>query len=330
MGISVAMCTYNGARYLDQQLQSIALQTSAPDELVVCDDGSSDETVQIIRAFSSQSKFPVRLHVNEKNLGSTKNFEQAIALCNGEVIALADQDDVWRFNKLEVIEEIFSRFPQTGLVFSDAELVGEDLQPLGCCMWEKNGFDERQQSLIKGGRALDVLLPGWTVTGATIAFRASFRELLLPIPTHLPMIHDGWIAVMISAVAEISFISEPLIKYRQHAGQQIGAPAKSVEEETAETGTDLNLIKAGMSRINFYSDSLNVLKTIHQRLCANMKYQNALFGVESRLKHFTARASLPKRKLKRLPIVTRELFAKRYHLYSKGVSSAAKDLLGSH
>ncbi len=328
MGISVAMCTYNGARYLDQQLESIASQTHAPAELVICDDGSSDETVQLIHAFSSQAKFPVRLHVNEKNLGSTKNFEQAIALCNQEIIALADQDDVWRSNKLEVIEDGFSNSPQTGLVFSDAKLVDENLQPLGYSMWEKNGFDEGQKNLIKGGHALDVLLPGWTVTGATIAFRARFRELLLPIPTHLPMIHDGWIAVMISAVAEISFISEPLIKYRQHAGQQIGAPAKRVEEEEAAgSKTDLNPIKAGMSRVNFYSDSLNVLKTIHQRLHANMKYEDALSGVEGRLKHFTARASLPTGKLKRLPIVTRELFAKRYHLYSKGVYSAAKDLL---
>ena len=327
MGISVAMCTYNGARYLGEQLESIASQTRAPDELVICDDGSSDETVQIIRAFSAQSKFPVRLYVNEKNLGSTKNFEQAIALCNQEIIALADQDDVWRANKLEVIEDVFFNSPQTGLVFSDAELVGEDLQPLGYSMWEKNGFDEGQKNLIKGGHALDVLLPGWTVTGATIAFRAHFRELLLPIPTHLPMIHDGWIAVMISAVAEINFINEPLIKYRQHAGQQIGAPAKRDEDEAAASETDLNPIKAGMSRVNSYSDSLDVLKTIHQRLRANIKYEDAFSGVEGRLKHFTARASLPAGKLKRLPIVTRELFAKRYHLYSKGVYSAAKDLL---
>src|SRR5690242_1846918 len=100
--ISVAMCTFNGARFLPEQLESITAQTRLPDELVICDDRSADESLEIIRAFLDRPPFTVRLEINERNLGSTKNFEKAIGLCQGEIIALADQDDVWFPQKLEL------------------------------------------------------------------------------------------------------------------------------------------------------------------------------------------------------------------------------------
>src|SRR4051794_15860948 len=92
---SVAMCTYNGARFIGAQLASVAAQTRTPDELIVCDDRSTDETVAIVQKFADSAPFRVRLHVNEENLGSTKNFERAVSLCEGDLIALCDQDDVW-------------------------------------------------------------------------------------------------------------------------------------------------------------------------------------------------------------------------------------------
>src|SRR4030095_10826576 len=128
---SVAMCTYNGARYVGEQLDSIASQTRPPDELVVCDDRSSDETVQIVEQFAASAKFPVSLEVNSQNLGSTKNFEKAIEICEGDLIALADQDDVWVPSKLEIIEREFDAVPASGLVFTDAEVVDKNLRPLG-------------------------------------------------------------------------------------------------------------------------------------------------------------------------------------------------------
>src|SRR6266849_5683432 len=117
------MCTYNGARFLSEQLESIAAQTRVPDELVVCDDGSTDETVEIIKAFVERAPFAVRLEINANNLGSTKNFEKAIGLCQGEIIALADQDDVWYPKKLELLESVFLARPSVGAVFSDADVM---------------------------------------------------------------------------------------------------------------------------------------------------------------------------------------------------------------
>lgn len=190
---SIAMCTFNGGSYVKQQLESIAAQTRAPDELVVCDDCSTDETIQILEEFSRSALFPVGIFVNEQTLGSTKNFERAASLCQGDLIAFSDQDDVWMPEKLALLEAEFLNHPDVGLVFSDAELVDEELRPLGSLMWNEVGFREREKNLVKKGRALDVFLPGWSVTGATMAFRSRFVEVILPIPTDLPMIHDGWI-----------------------------------------------------------------------------------------------------------------------------------------
>src|ERR1700759_3102252 len=99
-GFSVAMCPYNGARFVGEQLESIAAQTLAPSELVVCDDRSTDATVRLVESFPARGPFSVRLGVTEHTLGSKKIFERAVSLCRGELIALSDQDDVWLPGKL--------------------------------------------------------------------------------------------------------------------------------------------------------------------------------------------------------------------------------------
>src|SRR5438552_15532105 len=123
--ISVALCTYNGARCLTEQLASRATQAKLPDELVVCDDESTDESAEIVRNFARNVRFPVRLEVNERNVGSIKNFEKAIGLCRGEIGALADQDDVWKDQKLSKLCIALQENPRAGYAFSNAELIDE-------------------------------------------------------------------------------------------------------------------------------------------------------------------------------------------------------------
>jgi glycosyltransferase involved in cell wall biosynthesis len=327
MKISVAMCTYNGERFLRAQLESIAAQTRLPDELVVCDDRSTDTSREIITDFATSAPFPVHLHVNDKNLGSTKNFERAIGLSKGDVIALSDQDDVWLPEKLSRIEDCFLRNPDAGLVFTDAEVVNENLQPLGYRLWESVGFDSSHRQLVRTGRMLDVLLPGWTVTGATMAFRANFKNLVIEIPTGLPLIHDGWIGLMIASVADVYFIEEPLIKYRQHPRQQIGA-----RERKTDHGNEAGLggFKNAMRRTNSYDEMIAIGTQAKQRLVERSdiyKSEQALAKLEHRLKHLRARANLPPGRLSRVRCVLRELLSRRYHRYSNGVYSAVKDLL---
>ncbi len=321
------MCTYNGALYVREQLDSIAAQTRLPDELVICDDQSSDHTSEIVRSFAARAPFPVRLYVNEKNLGSTKNFERAIEICEGDIIALSDQDDVWHSEKLARMETVFSSAPNTGLVFTDAEVVDERLRPAGYTLWQCLGFDQAKQQRVKERKAFDRLILGRTVTGATMAFRSNFRGLILPIPDNIRMIHDGWIALTIATVADLAPIDESLIKYRQHSKQQIGAG--TLAEEISIKG-GIAGFQAAVLRKNFYSDQINHLEIMYERLSAKgstLHCKEVFRQLEAMMIHFQTRASMPDRKLlSRLPYVLKEFLTLRYHHYSNGVHSAAKDL----
>src|ERR1700733_5344548 len=130
------MCTYNGERYLREQLDSITSQTMLPAELIICDDGSVDSTLKIAEDFAHSSPFKVRVQRNSKNLGVTKNFEQAICLSSGEFIALCDQDDVWYPQKLAALSAKLSANPLAGGVFSNADLIDENSRPLGKELWQ--------------------------------------------------------------------------------------------------------------------------------------------------------------------------------------------------
>jgi glycosyltransferase involved in cell wall biosynthesis len=327
MKISVAMCTYNGAEFLPAQLESILAQSRRPDEIVICDDGSNDNTRQQLEKFAAQSPVSVSLRFNEKNLGSVQNFAQAIALCTGDVIALSDQDDVWRDDKLQRIEAAFNQSPTAGLVFSDAEIVAEDLTPLGRRMWDEVGFDDHKRKLVHTGRALEVLIPGWTVTGATMAVRSQFVNLALPIPNDIAMIHDGWIALTVAAVAGVVAIDEPLIKYRQHDKQQIGAPTR-VQEVSELHG--IEAVETALRRRNSSADLHKILETLEERLLGHadsFDTRKALSFVSDYAFHLNVRANLPQRRLNRVPRILRELLSLRYHEYANGFKSAAKDLV---
>ncbi len=323
MKLSVAMCTYNGAVYLPAQLESLAAQARLPDELVVCDDCSADKSAELLRAFAVRAPFPVRLYVNERNQGSTKNFEQAIARCTGDVIALCDQDDVWLPEKLERMAVALAAAPHAGLVFSDAEVVDERLRPLGQRLWQCFKFGPAEQELFRRGRAFDVLFTQNVVTGTTMAFRAKFKELVLPLPALSSVIHDAVIALMIAAVADLVFIPEPLVLYRQHAGQQIG-PRLPTESVSAWVTT------ARHTDAHAYMHVAAQLKTIHERLAAYngpAPRAEVMRSLTARIVHLETRANMPRQRLRRMPAVLKELLARRYHQHSNGLASAAKDLL---
>jgi glycosyltransferase involved in cell wall biosynthesis len=328
MKFSVAMCTYNGALYLREQLESIAAQSRPPDELIICDDRSSDDTEKIIESFSHRAPFAVRLYVNQEQLGSTKNFEKAIALCEGDIIALSDQDDFWYPEKLKRFEDVFSKEPRVGYVFTDAQVVDEALRPTGYGLWQCIEFDEAKQTRMRKGRGLDLLLLSNIVTGATMAFRSRFRELILPIPDGLNMIHDGWIALAIAVAALPALISEPLIKYRQHPHQQMGAGLSKIKTRKDAKGEGES--QAATSEKSSFWNQLYPLRIISERVAQTGERffdQKGFSQLEALMIHFQRRANMPRNRLNRISPIMRELIAFRYHLYSNGVYSAAKDLL---
>jgi glycosyltransferase involved in cell wall biosynthesis len=215
--ISVAMCTYNGARYVREQLESIVRQTAAPDEVVICDDASTDRTAQIVETFLAHSAVRVRLIRNTGTLGCTGNFQRAIRLCRGDIIVLADQDDIWKPEKVARIAETFASNPGAGYAFSDADMVNEQGEHLGFSLWQTLGFEAPH---FIACRQLEMLLKRNLVTGAAMAFRSSLGRILLPIPAAWS--HDYWIALLGSIFGCGVPISERLFWYRRHFGQQLG------------------------------------------------------------------------------------------------------------
>ncbi|CAN5603324.1 hypothetical protein BH20ACI4_BH20ACI4_33310 [soil metagenome] len=335
--ISIALCTYNGAHFLNDQLESFLAQTRLPDELVICDDCSDDETVSIIKIFSKIAPFPVRFYVNEKNLGSTKNFERAISLCSGDIIFLSDQDDVWKLNKIELIAGEFFKSKSVGIIFSDAELVDENLVSLKKNVWDFS-FPAGERAAVKQDGLFKLILRKNIVTGATMAFRKNFRIFFSPIPTNLPnMMHDGWIALIISAVSDVVFIDKPLIKYRQHSKQQLGIDSKfNLKEEKIHRqdyyrNSLLNLQKE-LQKLSLLKNTLNDYSHFQQKvdnLMINSLIDDCYGEVEEIVCHYQTRMNLSPSRLKRIFQIYKEISTGRYHRFSKGLKSAAKDIYES-
>ena len=127
MKTSVALCSYNGATFIKKQIDSILNQKYFKiDEIVVCDDNSTDDTLKIINNFEQIYPGVFSIHKNEINLGSTKNFEKALKLCTGDFIFLADQDDIWKDNKVQKILAVFDKNPEAEGVFSNADMIDKD------------------------------------------------------------------------------------------------------------------------------------------------------------------------------------------------------------
>ncbi len=181
MRISVALSTHNGARFLRPQLESIAAQRRLPDELVVRDDGSRDDTAAILTAFAEDAPFPVVLDLASSRLGSTSSFERVLERCTGDVIALCDQDDLWHPEKLEVIADAFARHPDVGLVFHDAALIDEDGRRLRPSLWDLVPYDQKSEWMVRRRRSVP-RLPRFAAHGCTIAYRAEHQPAVLPLP----------------------------------------------------------------------------------------------------------------------------------------------------
>jgi len=316
----VALCTFNGARFVGEQLASIAAQDREPDELVVCDDGSSDGSVEIVQEFARRARLSTRLVVNDRNLGSTKNFEKAISLCQGAIVALADQDDVWYRHKLGRIEQAFLRSSEIVLAFSDADLIDDDSNSLGKRLWPGFSFDRSEQIEFAKGGALNVLLKHPVVTGASMAFRREYFDLLAPMPAK--QFHDRWISFLLATRGKFAVISDRLMQYRQHQQQQLGPGPRTLRERTG---------RARRTKASFYLDEIERFCEFRNRLeqygVASPSAEGALKEIERKISHLEHRARLPGIKVARIPGVLRQTFNGYYWRYSMGWSSIAKDLL---
>ena len=226
--LSIALCTYNGARSLEEQLQSFAAQHRLPDELILSDDGSTDNTLALAEQFARTAAFPVRIVRNPKNLGYNRNFAQAIALCTGDIIALSDQDDLWYPQKLARLQALFLEHPEADGIFSDGDLIDLASNRLPGSLWGSFRFLPDDQQRLRSGNAVEVLLQRNVVTGMAFAFRRHWQNQLAEMPATWP--HDAWLALLLGQQGKLLPCPEHLVAYRVHENQKIGVPITAAEK----------------------------------------------------------------------------------------------------
>jgi glycosyltransferase involved in cell wall biosynthesis len=316
MKLSVAMATYNGEQFLAEQLQSFVDQSLPPDELVVCDDHSSDRTMEIIREFQGQVSFKVVAVRNENRLGVVENFAKAVDLCTGDIIFLSDQDDVWAIDKLQRHTEIYLQHDDVGLVFNNASLVDAHLKSLGVTSFQKLGLDEYRLAEFGTERAFELLVKGRPlVYGSALSFRSGLWQYVRPIPECF--YHDNWLALIASMVSRIRPMHETLNLYRQHSAQIQGL----IEIETGRTERHIPTRQEWMEVQAIQATlALERMKKLDQAgIDLTYKdYQQYLHGF---LGHLWRRTSLPKSLIKRLPTCFMELVLGNYFRYSDSVRS---------
>jgi glycosyltransferase involved in cell wall biosynthesis len=222
MQVSVAMTTYNGEKFVRDQIKSILSQTRRPDQLVICDDGSTDGTASIIKDFTDEYPELIDYYENQENLGVTKNFEKAITHSHGDVIMISDQDDVWKENKIASQLKQYNE-SEKGLICHNSTLVSPDLTPI-TDLWSSNKY---QHGLARSSKdAFEQLVYKYNfVQGATMLFESELKDWILPIPDTWQ--YDYYIAIISSLVSGIYDIDEELLLYRQHDAQDLGAPDMS-------------------------------------------------------------------------------------------------------
>ncbi len=194
--ISIAMATFNGEKYLQQQLDSIAAQTHLPDELIVCDDCSKDKTVEILENFKNKVNFEVKILQNQINSGYIKNFARVISETKGDYIFLCDQDDFWFPNKIENVLKTFNEKPNVQLVAHNSIITDSNLKSKDITLFNS----DRDNSSI--------------VNGCVTCLRRAFLDSVLPIPECYEF--DSWFTTVASRLNLRYNLDTALSYYRRH------------------------------------------------------------------------------------------------------------------
>ena len=257
----VALCTYNGEKYLKEQLESILSQTKQPDAIVICDDCSTDDTWNILSRFKLSSPVPVKLMRNATQQGVTRNFELAVQLIETDLIFLCDQDDVWFVNKISNIHAAFLASPRTEMVFTNAVLVDENGSDLGATLFGELQLNREEERAIARGKAFDVLCRRNVITGATAAFRRSLLSIALPFSD--TCLHDEWLGLIASTLGGVVKLPDCTIKYRQHGKNVVGVRKLSRLEIAKELWWSIQRFgsrKFTVDRITYHVGLLNRIK----------------------------------------------------------------------
>lgn len=321
--VSIAMTTFNGARYVEEQLESFAEQSRPPDQIVVCDDQSSDDTLDRVRAFADRVPFEVHAERNPERLTTTNNFGKAVGLCDGDVVFFADQDDVWHPDKIETILEVFEKRPEIGAVFSNGRVVDEAREPLGYELWDSLWFAEVERAKVREGSAVEVFAKHVVAAGTTLAWRGRYRDLILPFPT-LHDCHDAWVSFLVTAVSGVHIIERPLIDYRLHGENQFGLRRFSLREQLTKAREQLEK--------DIFSHNVTFFQSVEERLRERsddaFRASDAVNAtIAGKIAHAECRRRMSPRLTGRVLDIAREVANRGYWRFSYGAKSVAQDVL---
>lgn len=254
MKISIALCTYNGSKYLREQLDSLFNQSVKPNEIVVSDDVSTDETIEILREYINlDPDIQLIIIENDTRRGVFKNFPFVISKCKGDIIFACDQDDYWYPNKIERHMQIHESDNNIDFVFSNAEVVNNDISQFLYPLWEVKSILD-----IKNGQASfrSLVIKGRSIAGCCTSFKKNFVEKIYPFPDGI--YHDDWIATNACLVGKIYGIGNSLIKYRQHGSNAVGIVR----------GGKISFYKSLFTNVPFYVRSDMYIYARHQKIYA--------------------------------------------------------------
>ena len=246
--ISIALATYNGSKFLREQLDSILAQSMDDFEVVACDDCSTDETPQILQEYTSRdSRFKV--YQNAKNLGFKKNFEHILSLCKGEFIAFCDQDDIWEPNHLEIL---YKNIGDNYCIGANSLIINENgisqnktlLEYWPIHVMPQNGKELFQHELYSN-----------VIQGTASLIRASLIKQALPIPEDIKY-HDYWFALVAGLNEKCKYIGDVVLKYRRHSNN-----ASEYQKFTIWNAIK-DLYRFSKDRKGFYQDSINLLNNL--------------------------------------------------------------------
>ena len=286
MTISVALCTYNGEKYIKEQLLSILQQETPVDEIIICDDGSSDNTIQIIDDIRENFSHVIHFYHNETSLGVCANFQKAVNLCSGDIIFLSDQDDIWYPNKTHATIEWFLNNPDKNAVFSNATLIDENgtYIPNGV-LFDRIGFRKEHRNIFNNGLGILLFMDNNRATGACMAIKKKYD--FLPYCSD-SILHDEIIAALAIQDNSLGYIEQPLVKYRLHGNNNVGLPS----EEKARLRYDKKHLLAPVyheSKVRFWKFELSPIAQRHIKMlkCRN-RMLTSKFGLFSIICHYPA------------------------------------------
>jgi glycosyltransferase involved in cell wall biosynthesis len=310
--IGVAVITFNGLKYLPQQLDSILQQTRQVHHIVISDDKSTDGTWEFLEAWAAQAPVRVTLIRNDTQLGLSGNFEQSIAAVEADIIFTADQDDIWVPDRVRLLMQVFEDNPNVLLVHTDAALVDSSGQEMGKTLLNELAVSRAEREAIHAGNAFAVYCRRNVVTGATVAIRRTLLDMALPFPTN--HFHDAWLALIAAAAGEVRLLDIPTIAYRQHGNNLIGV--KKLGPWMAFRHL-LWQMKGPEQLEVMIKDNVKSQTILHERLrrYPAMSLPSLSFAAAS-LAFYNDRAALPHSPIRRMMVVMKDFLGGRYGKFS--------------